>query len=347
MESKKLKKAKGVTLKDVANKAGVSVATASLALNKGVGHERILDETKRIIEETAREMQYRPNYMARALKSQQTMQIGLAFPNIEHPFTSQFILGLESILRQEKYDLLLLNMTNSSTKEALNAIRKVDVGGIDGLIVMSMNLNLDEALTSDMPVVYVDEKSDKYPSVWFDARGAAEKLTQYFLNKGMKKIAYIGTNSITTTYVERERGYIDEMSKAGITGCEKYMVKVSPTLQGGVDAYSWYMNLEDKPEAIITFTDNVAHSMLLHLVGAGIQIPGQLQVASIDDVELSRMMVPSLTCAHVPIYEMGILAGRRMLEAIKGESIAPSIEVMPVKIIDRQSTGSLKGDSLK
>lgn len=344
MENTRSKKPKGVTLKDVANRAGVSVATASLALNKGVGHERILDETKRFIEETAREMHYRPNYMARALKRQKTMQIGLAFPNIEHPFTSQFIIGLESVLRPKKYDLLLLNMTNSTTKEALNAIRKVDVGGIDGLIILSMNLKLDEVLTSDMPVVYVDEKSDKYPSVWFDARGASEKLTQYFLEKGMEKIAYIGTNSLTSTYVERERGYVKEMKIAGIADYEKYMIKVSPTLQGGVDAYTWFMNLKEKPEAIITFTDNVAHSMLLHMVGSGVKIPEELQVASIDDVELSRMMVPSLTCAHVPIYEMGILAGRRMLEAIKGESIARSIDVMPVKIIDRQSTGKMKGE---
>lgn len=346
MENVNSRRTKGVTLKDVAKKAGVSVATASLALNQGVGHERIGEETRNLIMETAEEMHYRPNYMARALKRQKTMQIGLAFPNIEHPFTSQFILGLEEVLRKKKYDLLLLNMTNSSGKDALNAIRKVEVGGIDGLIILSMNLKLDGVLTSDIPVIYVDEKSATYPSVLFDARGASEKLASYFIQKGLKKIAYIGTESSTGTFMEREKGYINEMERAGIEDYEKYMVKVPPTLQGGVDAYHWFMELKEKPEAIITFTDNVAHSMLLHMVGAGVKIPEELQVASIDDVELSRMMVPSLTCAHVPIYEMGLRAGERMLEALSGKNLKQDVIVVPVQIMERQSTSVMYRSSL-
>lgn len=332
------KSTKGATLKDVAKKAGVSVATVSLALNQGVGHERIGEETRNLIMETAKEMHYRPNFMARALKRQKTMQIGLAFPNIEHPFTAHFIMGLESVLHKQKYDLLLLNMTNSTKKDALNAIRKVEVGGIDGLIILSMNLKLNEVLATKIPVVFVDEKSDQYPTVWFDSRGASEQLTRYFLGKGMKKIAYVGTDNKTTTYIEREKGYLGEMEKAGIQDYSRYMVRVNPTLRGGIEAFQWFQNLEEKPEAVITFTDNVAHSMLLHLIGAGISIPRELQVASIDDVELSRMMVPSLTCAHVPIYEMGVRAGEKMLQLLQGEEVFPSQDVMAVTIMERQST---------
>lgn len=338
MEKEKSIRKKVVTLKDVAKQAGVSIATASLALNKGTGHERIGEETKNRILKTAHAMSYRTNYVAQALKSKKNMQVGVVFPNIEHPFTSQFISGLESSLRQKNYDLLLLNMTNSTSENAITAIRKVEVGGIDGLVILSMPIDLQGVLATDIPVVFVDEKQDQYPSVCFDAKGSTQKLTRFFLDRGIQKIAYIGTRISAYTYQDRETGYIKEMKQAGITNYADYMFFVEPTLQGGIDAYNWFIRLDNRPEAIITFTDNVAHSMLLHMIGAGYKIPEDVQVASIDDVELSRMMVPSLTCVHVPIYEMGQRAGERMLELLCGGNSDNISDIMPVNIIERQST---------
>lgn len=332
-----LQKKKGVTLKNVAQEAGVSVATASLVLNRGIGSERISKETRELILKIAREMRYRPHYMASALKKQKTMQIGLAIPNIEHPFTPQLIAGVEELLRRNKFYLLLLNMTKSTEYDALDAIRKIEAGGIDGLIILSMDLKLDKLDLGNKPVVYVDERT-LAPSICFDARGAASQLTKRFIEKGCRKIAYIGSNSSRTTYLDREEGYVQELGNAGIPLLDKYVVRVEPTLQGGVEAFQWYMQLEDKPEAIITFTDNVAHSMLLHMTGAGIKVPKDVLLASIDDVELSKMMVPSLTCAHVPAFEMGMRAGEIMLELLEGRNLEGVVDTLPVEIRIRQSS---------
>ncbi len=325
------------TLKDVARKVGRSVATVSMVLNQSAGCERISEETRQLILAAAEELNYQPHYMAQALKKRNTMLVALAVPNIYHPFTPQLIGGVQDALRERGYHLLLLDLTNSPDAESVRTVLQLESGGIDGLIIHSMSKELGPVVDGKLPVVYLDEKSVS-PAVWFDAGGATRTLTQHFLQQGIQKIGYIGTFMEPETYTEREKGYRDAMAQAGIPVNEEMICHVSPQLGGGGKAFAWFQGLKEKPEALVVFTDNVAHALMLQLIRAGVRIPEDVALASVDDVEISALMNPPLTCAWVPAYEMGKRAAYMMMEQIAGKDLTGVVETLTVELHIRASS---------
>ena len=325
------------TLKDVAKKAGTSVATASMVLNRSAGYTRISEKTRKLVLEAAEAMNYRPNYMAQALKRRNTKLIALATPNIYHPFTPQLIDGIQDTLREKGYHLLLLDLTNSPDVESVQTVLQLENGGIDGLLVHAMSDKLKPVADGELPLVYLDEKS-VYPSVWFDVDGATRMLTQHFLEQGIEKIGYIGASTASETYVERERGYRMALESAGVAINEEWIYHVSPVLRGGSDAFEWFQNLQEKPEALILFTDNVAHEFMLRLARAGVRVPEDLALASVDGVELSGLMNPPLTCAWLPAYEMGKQAAYMMMEMLAGKDLTGVVKTLPVELQIRESS---------
>lgn len=325
------------TLKDVAQKVGMSVATVSMALNQSAGYERISAETRNMILAAAEELNYQPHYMAQALKKRNTKLVALAVPNIYHPFTPQLIGGVQDALRENGYHLLLLDLTNSPDTESVRTVLQLESGGIDGLIVHSMSGELGPVAQGKLPIVYLDEKSVS-PAVWFDADGATRTLTRHFLEQGIRRIGYVGSSMTPETYTERERGYRTALEEAGAPVDEALICHVSPQLKGGGQAFTWFRNLKDKPEALVVFTDNVAHALMLQLIRSGVRIPEDLALASVDDVELSALMNPPLTCAWVPAYEMGKRAAYMMMDQLAGKDLSGVVETLPVALHIRASS---------
>ena len=219
------------TLKDVAQKVGMSVATVSMALNQSAGYERISAETRKMILAAAEELNYQPHYMAQALKKRNTKLVALAVPNIYHPFTPQLIGGVQDALRENGYHLLLLDLTNSPDTESVRTVLQLESGGIDGLIVHSMSGELGPVAEGKLPIVYLDEKSVS-PAVWFDADGATRTLTRHFLEQGIRRIGYVGSTMTPETYTQRERGYRSALEEAGAPVDESLICHVSPQLKG-------------------------------------------------------------------------------------------------------------------
>lgn len=328
-----------VTLKDIAELAGVSKTTASLALNKGVGSERISQETREKIEKIAKELKYEVNYMGIALKRQSTMQIALAIPTIYHPFMPEMIRGVEETLRKKGYNIMLLDFTNQNEQDIVSSINKLENGSIDGLLSFAMGNEIVGNLKQDTPIVHIDE-SDYTPSVRFDSEGAAKELTQYFINKGIKKIAFIGADSNKSTYIAREKGYIETMEKAGLSKWTHLITHVEVSYKGGYSAYKWLtdLNSDEKPEAIVVNTDIIAHALMFNMIKEGIRIPEDVLIGSIDDVELSEIMVPSLTCVRVPAYEMGVRASEMLLDILNGKDLDGKVDIIPTELIIRETS---------
>ena len=325
------------TLKDVAKKAGTSVATASMVLNQSAGHQRISEKTKQLVLDAADALNYRPHYMAQALKRRNTRLIALATPNIYHPFTPQLIDGIQDTLREKGYHLLLLDLTNSPDVESVQTVLQLENGGIDGLLIHAMSDKLKPVAEGELPIVYLDEKSVS-PAVWFDVDGATRMLTQHFLEQGIQKIGYIGSSTTSETYIERERGYRSALYAAGVPIHEEWIFHVSPVLRGGCQAFEWFQQLQDKPDALIIFTDNVAHEFMLRLARVGVRIPEDLAIASVDGVELSELMNPPLTCAWLPAYEMGKQAAYMMMEMLSGTDLTGIVKTLPVELRIRSSS---------
>ncbi|WP_190284752.1 LacI family DNA-binding transcriptional regulator [Bacillus sp. S3] len=325
------------TLKDVAKKAGTSVTTASIVLSKANDYERISLKLREKIEKTALSLGYQANYVAKALRQQQTMQIGLVIPNMSHPYMPLLIRGTGEVAKEEGYNLILMNLTDLNTEEAKESIKKLkNSSAVDGLIIQSMANELSSA-THNMKTVYIDDHHAT-PSVSFGPDDAAYKLTEMFAFRGIKDIALINANSKRDTFILREEGYKKALKDFGLPFNSELVCRVSPNLEGGIKACEWLLSLPIRPSAIVVATDVIAHSLLLKMISAGIKVPDEIAIASIDDVELSSVLVPSLTCMHVDAHEIGKRAAKILINMINGENMEGHIETIPARLIIRESS---------
>lgn len=330
---------KKARLKDIADLVGVSKTTVSLVLNRGVGHQRISQATRNKIETVASKLDYEVDYLGVSLKRQSTMQIALAVPNIYHPFMPEMIRGVEETLREKGYHVLLLNFTNQDSDFVSSSINRLRNGVVDGLISFSMGDLINGETYENMPIVHIDE-NDYRPAVRFDGQGAGRQLTQHFIDQGLEKIAFIGANSKKLTYTDRQTGHRKAMEEAGLDKWMKLSTNVEVSYKGGQDAFDWISNLsqEDKPEAIVVNTDNVAHALMLRMIKANIRIPQDIAIASIDNIELSKIIIPRLTCIDVPAYEMGARAGDMLLDLLNGKKIEDKVSLVETELIIRESS---------
>lgn len=328
---------KKATLKEVATLAGTSITTASAVLSKAQNYERFSVETIERVEQAAAQLNYRSNYFAKALRQQQTFQIGLVIPNMSHPFMPLLIRGTGDIARSLGYNLLLIDMTDLSKQKSVKFIRNlIDSSVVDGLIVHAMANEL-AASVQDIKTVYIDEHKTS-PAVTFAADQAAYELTEMFIGQGHEDIAFINGDLPIDTYKFREIGYKKALKDNGISFHSDFVYRTSATLQGGIEAFEWLRALPKKPSAIITFTDVVAHSLLMRMLSFGIKVPDDIAVASIDDVELSAQLIPSLTSIKVDAEEIGRRAAKILIDMINGKDMQGIVETVPTQLIIRQSS---------
>lgn len=332
----RLNKPKLTTLRDVAREAGVSPATASLVLSRAEGAARIPPATQARVLEAAESLNYRPHYIARALRLQESLQIGLVVPNISHPYMPALIRGVGDVVRGQGYNLLLLDMTTATTEEVARDLAILRRGGIDGLVIMSMSTEFARSL-NELPAVYIDEYSVT-PVVRFDAEQAAYDLTRLFASCGLRRIAFVGSAVHRETFLMRERGYRRALRDAGVEYDAQLAVEVSVDLAGGAQAAEWLVSLDRLPSAAVVCTDVIALGLLPALSARGVHVPDDLAVASIDDVEMAALATPPLTCVHVPAYEIGCRAARILLRLIGGEDLRETVEIVPTRLIIRASS---------
>ena len=328
--------AKATTLRDIAKEVNLSVATVSMALNQSSGYERISEKTTRIIKEAAERLDYHPIVTSQSMRGQKSYLVAFAVPDINHPFAPQLINGVGEALREAGYQMILLDFTNNTVEESMCQIRQLKCHDVEGIIIHSMGREYAGSIGEIMPCVYLDEKTF-FPCVWFDAQGATSQLVEHFIAQGIRDIAYIGSSDDIDTYVEREKGVMLGMLREGIMSDLQNICRVPATREGGMEAFEWLRKQERLPRAVIVYTDVVAHVLIMELHRAGIKVPEEIAIASVDDVPLSALMYPTLTCARVPAEEMGRRAVSMIIRLLDGENIG-YCETLPVEIHVRESS---------
>ncbi len=329
---------KNITLKDVAEKSGVSITSVSIILNKTGNYKRMSQQTRRKVERVANELGYQTNYLAKALRQRKTMQIGLVIPNMYHMFMPLLTTGGSEIAKQYGYNFLLLDMTDKTDAEVREIIKTIQRAGIvDGLLIDALGDILYDVAT-EVPVVYIDSFSTK-PSVCFTEFQSTYDLTELFIKQGLRKIAYIGGNNQRESIYRREQGFRKAMKDYGVMVDEKQILRVSCDIAGGLKAFDWVMEMMGKPEAIISCTDSVTHSLQTKLINAGIQVPRDIAIASVDDLEFSQVLKPAITCSHVDAKEMGRKATKLLIDILNGEDVDETQTILvPTRMIIRESS---------
>ena len=327
------------SIKDVAREAGVSIATVSRVLND---IDVVNEDTKKKVKDAIKKLSYRPNIVARSLKTQKSSTIGIIIPDISNQFYPEIVRGCEDVANIYNYNIMLCNADLDVDKE-MEAFRILKEKMIDGVIYMSNSIenNIIELIKElEMPTVLVETTDIEgiFPSVTIDNIMASSDATKYLVNKGNKKIAYVGTatdkiNALSKRYT----GYKKGLEEMGIVH-DKDLVYF-----GGVKARDGYAGINTildngvEVDAVFCASDEIAMGVINALRDKSIRVPEDVDVMGFDDIYSASIFYPKLTTVSQPMYDMGSVGMRMLIKAINNLVVEEKHFVLPYRIVERDS----------
>lgn len=305
------------TIRDVARTAGVSVATASRALN---GHLNVTDGVRKRVIDAASQLNYIPHSGARSLTRQRSDAIGVVLPDLFGEYFSELVRGIDRVAHQAGLQLLLSNMHGSAhgTATAIRAMR----GRVDGLLIMPPETDpayLVASLPPGLPTVLINYPASAIdvPSVAIDNYSGARSMTEALLAGGYKRIAHISGPRDNRDARERLRGFVDAMRERG----GEHSPLILPgdfTEEAGAEAARLIIAGNVAVDAVFAANDMMAVGCLAVLREAGIEVPDDVAVAGFDDIPLARHTYPTLSTVEVHIADMGAAAMSLLLSQLQG-----------------------------
>lgn len=325
------------TIRDVARRAQVSIASVSRALN-GLGN--VADQTRLKVERAARELGYVPHAGARSLSLARTRSIGVVLPDVHGEFFSEVMRGMDREASERDYVLLLSNMHGGSAQaeKALRAMR----GRVDGLIVMAPHLDADrveEALPQRLPAVLLNAHGNvrSHSSFGIDNSRGVIDIIGHFRKTGRQRIVHIAGPDGNVDAEERCAAF--ELAMRGWKpGEEPLVVRGDYSEDSGAEAVRQLINLNLSVDAIFAANDMMAIGAMDELRSAGIAVPGEVAVAGFDDVPIARHL--GLTTARVRIDELGANAIARLIDIIEGGEDPRAKRLHPPELMVRGSSVS-------
>lgn len=325
------------TIRDVARKAGVSVATASRALN---GHLNVTDGARKRVTDAAAELNYIPHSGARSLTRQRSDAIGVVLPDLFGEYFSELVRGIDRVAHQAGLQLLLSNMHGSAqgTATAIRAMR----GRVDGLLIMPPECDpsyLVANLPPNLPTVLINFPSGTIdvPSVGIDNYSGARAMTEALLAGGCKRIAHISGPRDNRDARERLRGFVDAMREGG--GEQSPLILPGDfTEEAGAEAARLIIAGNVAVDAVFAANDMMAVGCLAVLREAGIEVPDNVAVAGFDDIPLARHTYPALSTVEVHIADMGAAAMSLLLAQLQGDDAPAQNQLLQPALMMRGTT---------
>lgn len=329
------------TIREVADKAGVSVATVSRVFNNS---PKVVEETRKRIILVADELRYSPNYAARSLSTQRTESIGMLLPDLHGEFFSEVIRGVDETVQEQKHHLVVSSSHNK--KSEIQAALKMMRGRVDGLIVMSPDIDaktLEENLPSKLPVVllncFVDDTA--FDSINIDNVGGAYHIVMHLFGHKHTRIAIIKGTERNRDATLRLQGYSKALAENNIAREEELLFPGDFTDSAGYDATRKILSMKNRPTAIFASNDSMAIGALIALRELNVEVPEEMAVVGFDDIPMARIARPKLTTVHVAINELGKLASETLFAAIRDkEQHVRHHRLIPTDISIRESCGT-------
>ena len=328
------------SIKDVAKQAGVSIATVSRVLND---IDVVNEDTKKKVLDAIKELGYRPNIIARSLKTQRTKTIGILIPDISSQFYPEIVRGAEDVSNIYDYNVILCNSDFDIDKEK-EYLRVLKEKMVDGVIYMSSSLN-DEILNIinelDLKTILVETKDKEgiFPSVTIDNVKACYDGTKYLIDKGIKKFAFIGVNASTmNAWGERYVGFEKALSKAKLKPCNELIYFDSLRVKSGSEGADKFIKSGKKFEAIVCASDEIAMGAINTLRENGIKVPEDVSVIGFNNNYAASIFYPKITTISQPSYDMGSVAMRMLIKLLSKKDLDEKHFVLPHELISREST---------
>lgn len=335
------------TIYDIAKKAGVSTATVSRVIN-GVDHP-IKEETRQRILQIARELNYRPNIIAKSLAGGKSYTIALLIPSITTDFYTQICEVIEEKLEEKGYYTYLCNTRRSVEKES-RYVESLIARQVDGVIFSptrikpvdnKVNLeNINKLKKHGIAVVAFGSQFQGVSQIYINTYQGAYDATRYLISLGHKRIGFIDGLSAGTRK-SRRRGYIKALEESQIDYDPSLVTAGNLEMEDGYSCTLELLKLKHPPTAILTANNLMAIGALKAASNEGLSVPGDLSVIGFDDSPLSKVVNPSLTVVSQPLKEIGEAAVKLLMRQLEGKQEHETIQ-LNTHIIKRESCGNPK-----
>lgn len=328
------------TVRDIAAAAGVSIATVSRVLNE-VDHPVSGEKRQRVLE-AARNLDYRPNYVARSLRTDRSATIGIITDDITSPFSPVIVRGIQDCLKAQGYHCVVINADWDPDQERA-AIRDLISRSIDGVIFAeswhrSANTELDLA---NKPYVFVHRQfAAAYPySVAPDEVYGARLAVRHLLELGHRRIGYINGPEHFYASADRLAGYTAELAEAEIAVEPGLVTRGDWSVESGLAAGRLLLENHSQPTAIFAGNDLMAVGAIYAWRDAGLAVPGDIAVVGYDDRDIAAIFRPAITTVTLPCYDMGEASAQMLLELMAGRGgVVEEVKVRG-RLIVRESCG--------
>lgn len=322
---------KQATIRDVAQLAGVSLATVSRVLSDST--YPVSAELRQKVKSAVEELQYVSNACPKSPRTETVRDVGLVIPNITNQFYIQTILGINDVLALNNQNLVLCNTMRSTTEER-KSLRQLYDRGVKGVILSSVDENADivnEFSQKGMKFVLLDQilPNGENTGINFDAKNGAELAADHLLKLGHRKIAFASLPMTRWTRMEIYQGYRNALAEAGIPFDKKLVYEYMPAevsafsdmeLEAGNQIAKAFLLDGCPATAIMCINDMLAIGIIRTLIENDVKVPEDVSVFGFDDIPFASTFIPQLTTIHCPAVEMGRVAAMMLLDALRNEN---------------------------
>ncbi|MGJ8559208.1 MAG: LacI family DNA-binding transcriptional regulator [Litorimonas sp.] len=332
-----------VTIKEVAERAGVSLMTVSRVVNdKGL----VKDATREKVQKAIEDLNYRPNISARRLAGGKALFVGLVYHNPSPGYLTKILLGSLSACRRNGHHLLLEDLGEKTPdSEPKEMARSLKAAGLDGVIItppMSNHMPFIEAIeAAGLPVVRVapDNIHTQKPRIAMDDVLAARQMLQHLVDQGHNRIGFVKGPSDHPSAHHRFEGFASGMAENNLALEDALIHEGDFTYRSGLDAGRALLSLDHPPTAIFASNDDMAAGLVASAHMLGLKVPDDISVAGFDDTELATNIWPELTTIQQPIVEMSRRAVELLIAVIRNDTdtINEHRGLMDFKLMSRDS----------
>lgn len=329
-----------VTIYTVAREARVSMATVSRVVN---GNPNVKPETRQKVLDVIKQLNYRPNAVARGLASKKTTTVGVVIPNITDPYFAELALGIDDVASMYKYNIILTN-SDSDDEKILKVVRSLLAKQVDGLIFMGHDVSDDlrnEFESTNTPVVVAGSvvNDDALPSVRINYQAAAKEATEFLLKHGDQQVAYItGPLRYSINGEDRLNGYKEALANNNVPFNELLVIETDGSYQAG---YAKAQEVIEKGlKAAYVTDDSLAAGLLNGLTDADISVPDDFELISSNDTNYTKVVRPTITSITQPLYDLGAISMRLLTKLMDGDDSNDDEKniILDHGFVERQST---------
>lgn len=333
-----------VTIRDIAKKSRVSIATVSRVLNNSAN---VSGETRIRVEKAIRELNYTPPVLKKNFPRESTDTIGLLMPDIKNSFYPAVIQGIEEELEKNDYNFFLC-ITDENIEKEKKYLSTLLKKGVEGIVFLGTRPTEETSehvvnLSQRMPVLIINDYiigSNVY-SVMTDEVDGAYKAIQYLLDLGHTRIAFINGDVEFTTYRYKFRGYEHALRDHNVAVREDYLIKATPYEIGGYWGVKQVLALPEPPTAIFTANDQMAVGVVRAISEAGYAIPDDFSLVGFSDIPLAAELYPPLTTVNQFPYKTGKLAATIIMQLIRREELEQRKFILETHLSVRNSCRSI------